>query len=162
MAITDPEFSSASQFLLPITASSSSSSRPTATATTSGGGQPESGHSRIGIIVGVTLAGVLVLLVALTTYLLWKKRKAQARLDIKAHLGHEFDHEASGGEGQSEQFLQGGMSTTPRTRESTFLALRSSHELEANCSSPLVPDNFYSPQLSPLSELEGSSRRNVK
>ncbi|KAI0102025.1 hypothetical protein GGR51DRAFT_574384 [Nemania sp. FL0031] len=128
------------------------------TSTTDGGGQQGSNNSRIGIIVGVTLAGVLILLGALTAYLLWKKRKEQAQLDNKAQPDYDFNHGASADASQSERFFQGTMSTTPRAGKGVFSAVRPSHELEANASSPLTSENLYSSRVSQLSELEDSSR----
>ncbi|KAI1133472.1 hypothetical protein F5Y10DRAFT_260353 [Nemania abortiva] len=161
----------ANQFLLPITTTSSSSSSnsspsPTATAVSGARGHQGSSNARVGIIVGTTLAGVLVLLLVITAYL-WIKRKEKSRLDTKDERGLGLDPGATAGTEQSERFFQGPMFTTPPIThlttppagKSTFPAVhsnRSSHELEANSLSPLASEHFYNPRVSQLSELEGS------
>ncbi|KAI0450281.1 hypothetical protein F5B21DRAFT_508345 [Xylaria acuta] len=138
----------AGQFMSPKTATTTTGSSPSPTATSDEAG--ESSSKRIGIIVGTSLAGVVILLLVIGAYL-WVKRREEA----------QGEHAR-----QSGGFLRGSVLTvspttnlsTPPVEKNEFLAANSDQPLRSRQTNSitLASENFHSAHVSQLSELEGS------
>ncbi|KAI0443762.1 hypothetical protein F4803DRAFT_514128 [Xylaria telfairii] len=135
----------AAQFKFP----NSTNSSPSPTAT--GGEVGDNSSKRIGIIVGSSLAGVVILLSVIGAYL-WLKRKEEAQEDLAR---------------QSGGFLQGSLFetapttnlSTPPVEKSEFVAANSDQPLrnrQVSSIGPSISRNLHSAHVSQLSELEGS------
>ncbi|KAI3322544.1 hypothetical protein HD806DRAFT_536382 [Xylariaceae sp. AK1471] len=181
-AVLSEDMKNASQLMLPRTTTTSSStgtgtglptgtessgaSSPTATDMGSEGGVGGEGSkkSHTGLIVGITMAGVVVLLAVVGVYL-WIRRREQARQ--MNEMEQTVDDGPSGDTRASKGFFQGGLFRTSPTTESSPPAEKgafppadsnvTSHNPQGNTFSPSASENFHSPHLSQLSELEGSS-----
>ncbi|KAI1177215.1 hypothetical protein F4777DRAFT_543243 [Nemania sp. FL0916] len=152
----DPK--NAEQLLLPITTTATSAS-PSLTATTSATPSPTatgvkteggSNNSRIGVIVGTSLAGVIILLLVIAAYL-WTNRRRQARYD------DEYEHANAFFDGQLRDAKESGQ-FSPRT----VLVPPSPNMKPLLTPQPSIPNQFISgspdrSRVSQLSELEGSS-----
>ncbi|KAI1303275.1 hypothetical protein F5Y03DRAFT_359878 [Xylaria venustula] len=150
-AILSEDSKNASEFLLPETTTASATTQTTATSVLPTGTESPSpspvardGSARAGMIAGISVAGVVVLLAVIAAYL-WVKRREHARESY----------------GQEEAVQSNGaFQATSPVEKNTFLSPnshRASREPSAVVSSPSTSDNFHSPHLSYLSELEGSS-----
>ncbi|KAI8633956.1 hypothetical protein F5Y19DRAFT_258891 [Xylariaceae sp. FL1651] len=168
----DPK--NASEFLVPITTATTMSSSGTETKTASAsptasgdggdggdGGRPK---SQTGLIVGITLAGVVVLLLVLGIYL-WLKRREEAR-ELREREQILSDNQVQGAARASQGFIEGARSKTspttglsPPADKGGFPAdnsQRASQDPRAYASGPRSPNYYHSPHLSQLSELDGS------
>ncbi|KAI0479562.1 hypothetical protein F4859DRAFT_529736 [Xylaria cf. heliscus] len=134
------------QFMVP---NLTTNSIPSPTETSYGAGEGSS--KRIGIIVGTSLAGVVILLLVIGVYL-WVKRREEAQGEYTRQLGG---------------FARGSIlkpspttnPTTPPVEKSKFLVADSdqpSGKHQVDSINPSVSENFRSAQVSQMSELEGS------
>ncbi|KAI3342121.1 hypothetical protein F4824DRAFT_445132 [Ustulina deusta] len=154
----DPK--NAGQFMLPDTTTTTTTTilstigtsvLPTGTESSSPS-PTDGGGARAGMIAGISVAGVVILLLVIAAYL-WVKRREHARQKCEQQT---FLDDPSAGAIQSNEFFQ----ATPHLAKSAFLA-HNSHRPSNGTPSPSKSENFHSPHLSLLSELEGSSRMNT-
>ncbi|KAJ3563251.1 hypothetical protein NPX13_g8267 [Xylaria arbuscula] len=156
----DPE--NASQLIVPDTTATTATS-PTSSGTGSsmmpagtGSSNPSPSSdngSRAGLIAGVSVAGVVVLLLVIAAYL-WYRRRERARQKSDYALG--LTHDDPSNSGQPNGYFQ---SPTP-AEKNAFLSPSSnrlSHDPRTALSSPSISENHYDPHTSFVSELEGSS-----
>ncbi|KAI1425668.1 hypothetical protein F5Y12DRAFT_354185 [Xylaria sp. FL1777] len=149
-AILSEDPKNASQLMLPETTTTAPATTVTSSATITSmlpagteSSAPNSTSARAGMIAGISVAGVVVLLLVITAYL-WVERRKQAR----KHSEHEQTIQSNG-------FFQ-----EPPAEKAAFLvpnSNRSSHDPRATGLSTSPSENFHSPHLSLLSELEGSN-----
>ncbi|KAI0424864.1 hypothetical protein F5Y09DRAFT_323186, partial [Xylaria sp. FL1042] len=158
-AILSEDSKNASQLMLPETTTITTSPVSTAISSTAGtsvlpvGTENPSpnpianGSARAGMIAGISVAGVVILLLAIAAYL-WIKRRENYR--------QKREQEAIP---SSEGFQE----TLP-VEKRKFLSpnsTRFSRDHSTTVSSPSISENIHSPHLSFLSELEGNNRMHM-
>ncbi|KAI1260957.1 hypothetical protein F5Y18DRAFT_218391 [Xylariaceae sp. FL1019] len=163
----DPE--NASQFLLPettTTTASGSSTSPTTTNTSSASPTnsdttgSESSKSSAGLIVGLSLAGVVILLIVLGLYLWSRRREANRSVrESQARLEEEQARRLNEHQGLfTEDVTRPSMNpnSSPPMDRDTFPANTSTRASQDPQPSPGFSDST-NPHLSQVSELEGSA-----
>ncbi|KAI0147018.1 hypothetical protein GGR57DRAFT_516637 [Xylariaceae sp. FL1272] len=166
-AVLSDDPKNASQFLLPetTTTTSSSSASPTSTNTSSASptnsdtSKSGSEKSSAGLIVGLSLAGVVILLIVLGVYL-WSRRREQARLKREREERLEEEQSKRLNEPQglfTEDVTRPSTNpTSPPVNQSAFSANTSIRTSQDPETSPGFSPST-NPHISQVSELEGSA-----